>query len=81
MWNNVIHGEERQWYESGQLKSYGQAEYGHIVAKKEWDTNGHLIRDFVLPEDHVYRNLIAARRRTGPPMPDPLKKPHDRLHD
>ena len=60
-WNR-LHGKFQDWYENGQMKREGIIEFGIVLEKKEWDPDGHLIKEYhIQPDSDRYKKLLAER--------------------
>lgn len=61
-----LHGFVHEWFENSKLKSKAVREFGILVSKKEWDSEGHLTLTFQITEkDLEYDVLVAYRRKYG----------------
>jgi len=61
---NSSDGVSRVWYQNGKLKREMTIEHGICTRAKEWNENGDLIRDYVLPENDTMFEVLQLRRRS-----------------
>ncbi|WP_299589485.1 hypothetical protein [uncultured Microbulbifer sp.] len=61
---NRRHGPDKEWYESGVMKSDTMYEHGIIVKKVDWDLDGKIIKSYELMEDDPGFELLELRRKS-----------------
>ena len=63
----TVHGTKKKWFANGRPQLETQAERGIVVAEKEWDADGNLIREFTLDSDHPNFKRLEVQRATKYP--------------
>jgi hypothetical protein len=57
-----LHGVSRIWDPNGQLRREARGELGVVIASREWDAQGNLVKEYQLgPSDDTYRELVTKR--------------------
>lgn len=60
-WNRP-YGKFQCWYENGQIMKEGIMELGIVLEKKEWDQEGHLVKEYLIqPDSDRYKDLLGER--------------------
>ncbi|GAA5497023.1 putative antitoxin YwqK [Rubritalea halochordaticola] len=57
-----LHGESREWYEAGQLKSEAQYELGIELAYRSWDESGNLEVNRRLEAGTPHERMLNQKR-------------------
>jgi antitoxin component YwqK of YwqJK toxin-antitoxin module len=61
--NNTLHGESREWFENGNLKERTFHEFGVLIERETWDSDGNAVSGFRLTEnDQAYQTLERLRK-------------------
>ncbi|AFS78656.1 hypothetical protein Curi_c16490 [Gottschalkia acidurici 9a] len=56
-----VSGKEEIWFENGNLKSVGEYELGICLKLNEWDLEGKLIKEKLVPTEEDIKNLNRER--------------------